>query len=93
MFGQAYVEIPEDAKFDSKLPVKITNNGKVLAKTAYESLYHSDLTMVFVKKDSVFITIKEDVLKRLDKNSANYESPKAATKRSTRKSKGKKTGK
>lgn len=52
--------------------VVVKNNGKLLSKKGKSSIFHEDLTGVRVRNDTTYITLKEDVLKRIDMDKENY---------------------
>lgn len=72
--GQVKIDIPENAKFEiSKHTVAILmNNGKRLSQKGASSIYHSGITSMIVRKDTVYVSVKDTVLKKLDKDKGNY---------------------
>lgn len=72
--GQVKIDIPENAKFEiSKHTVAIlVNNGKRLSQKGASSIYHSGITCMRVRKDTVYVSVKDTVLKKLDKDKGNY---------------------
>lgn len=70
--GQATVNLPKDAKLQVSKPAILSNNGKLLSKKGVKSIYYSDITSIRVKNDTVYVSVKDSVLKRLDKDKGNY---------------------
>lgn len=51
---------------------KLVNNGKLLSDFGYKNISDSEVTSIIVSKDTIFITITETALKRIDRDSRNY---------------------
>ncbi|MDE6339088.1 MAG: hypothetical protein K2K97_04795 [Muribaculaceae bacterium] len=66
---------------------KIRNNGKILSKKGNEAVFAEDLTACDVRKDTLYLTLKEDALKRIDKDPANYMAKSITKKKSASKKK------
>lgn len=80
--AQRNIVIPPGTPIHVANIAKVKNNGKILSKKGIKSILYSDLTGMWVTKDTTFISLKEDVLKRIDKDKENYvsESKKKKTK-------------
>ena len=70
--GQGKSNPQKNTKLDSSTPTILMNNGNLLSKKGIESIKVSELTFRNVWKDTVYIEVKEEILKRLDKDSSNY---------------------
>ncbi|MDE6560351.1 MAG: hypothetical protein K2K75_03110 [Muribaculaceae bacterium] len=79
--GQGKSNLQKNTKLDSSTPTLLTNNGHLLSKKGIESIQVSELTFRNVWKDTVYITVKDDVLMRLDKDSSNYSKQSKGTRR------------
>lgn len=62
----------KNTKLDSSKPAILTNNNELLSKKGIESINISDVIAKYVWKDTLLITVKEEVLMRLNKDSSNY---------------------
>lgn len=69
------------SKGNKKDPVYVVvNNGKVISAAGDSLLSEADFISVRVRHDTVFFTLKEDALKRLDADPArNYKQEKTKT--------------
>lgn len=59
-----------------KEPVcKLVNNGKILSRYGLKNISDTEIASIMVSPDTVFITVKDNELKRLEKDSRNYLTP------------------
>lgn len=69
----AIAQTKPDNKNKRPEPVYIVaNNGQILSAVGYSLLTEADIPSVRVRRDSVFLTLKEDALKKLDANPKKY---------------------
>ena len=86
--AQQMVELPPNMTVaDVCTLAKVRNNGKVLSEKGRKAILLSELTGMGVTKDTTYITLKEEVLKRIDKDKSNYVSKNSAKKKSGTKKK------
>lgn len=74
------------AKAKKTEPVYVAaNNGKVISEDGHQHLSETDFISIRVKRDTIFFTLKEDALKRLDANpTKNYKQEKTNNKKKSK---------
>ena len=72
-YSETVVQLPEDMTVaEACWNAVVTNNDKMLSSKGRKLILMSELTRVGVAKDTIYITLKPEVLKRIDKDPSNY---------------------
>lgn len=75
-FVDAQIQIDVDApvKFSGKDRVAVLqNNNKVLTKQGRDAIEIADMANATVRRDTIYIKLKPDAFKRLEKDPANFK--------------------
>lgn len=72
MFAQINVTVPDDEPLYIENVGKVTNNGRILTEKGAASIFSKDIAGIRVTQDTIYITLKEEAVKRLDKEKGVY---------------------
>lgn len=83
--GQVKVNLPKNLILDTSSPTILVNNGKLLSSKGIKSIRNPDIASIRVRKDTIYVTLKDPAYKRLDKNKKNYSTNSKKDPKSTHK--------
>ena len=72
MLAQINVTVPEDEPIYIDKVGKVTNNGRILTEKGARSIFPKDIAGIRVTQDTLYITLKEEGMKKLDKEKGIY---------------------
>lgn len=72
MIAQINISVPEDEPLYIDNVGKVTNNGRILTEKGARSIFPKDIAGIRVTPDTIYVTLKKEALKRLDKEKGIY---------------------